>query len=377
MKKIISRKYKIIFFMLMISIIIGAFPRKKLYKTVEELDITNCIGWDIDNNINGNVQYSIPINVFLFKDYKQSGTTNHSGSGMNLSETRIDRQSHSNRTFLLGTERVNIISEETAKYGIEFLNNILYSNPLINDNHVTIVCSGKAKDIMEYQSKEFNNPGEYLEGLVENMQNFSFFSDSYNAIDIMVRQKAEGRSFCLPYISIKEGRIQIDGMAIFKEDKMIGKLNMKDTLLLNILKENKVRGALALTGNSNKSITYEAETNKNVKCNKDKETGKYEYTINIKFSGAITSNTLYEKLSTDPKVQKKFKEDMEKDIQTRCNSFIEKMQKEYKKDLLGLGRISAAKYGRNKEKDWDEVVSNSKIKVNVEVKINQLNRNEY
>ena len=377
MKKIISRNQKIVIAAIGIIIMLVLFSTKDFSKPLEELDIPNCIGWDIEKEVDNNIRYTIPINVFIYKNYTQSGTVVHSGSGKDLAETRIDRQRRSNKIFLLGTERVNIISEKTARYGIEQLDNILFSNPLINDNHITIVCEGKAEDIMKYQSKEYSSPGEYLEGLVENMQNYSFYSENYKAIDIMVRQKAEGRSISLPYVLINDGKLQIEGMAIFKKDKMIGRLNIKDAAILNILKEDGVRGALSIDDSSNNSISYEAVTKKKVKCVKNKDTGKYEYTINIEFNGNIESNTLYKDLLTKPKVQEKFQEDMENDIENKCNRFIEKMQKEYKTDLLELGRFSAAKYGRNKEKDWDEVVSNSKIKVIAEVKIKLLNRSEY
>ncbi|MBV1820656.1 Ger(x)C family spore germination C-terminal domain-containing protein, partial [Bacteroidales bacterium MSK.15.36] len=42
---------------------------------------------------------------------------------------------------------------------------------------------------------------------------------------------------------------------------------------------------------------------------------------------------------------------------------------EYKIDLLELGRIAAAKYGRRTGVDWDEVVSDSEIDIKVNSKI--------
>jgi len=377
MKKVVSRKYKIIISVLGIIIMLVLFTSKQSYKPIEELDIANSLGWDIEKDVNGDVLYSIPINVFVYKDYKQSGTVVHSGTGRNISETRTDRQRKSNKTFLLGSEIVNIISEDMAKHGLEFMTNILFSNPTINDNSISVVCQGKAQDIMKFQSKEYSSAGEYLEGLIVNMQNYSFFSDNYNAIDIYTRQKAEGRNICLPYVVINNCSLQIDGMAIFKGEKMIGKLNMKDTVLLNILKENDVKGALSLTESSNNSISFEGISKRKVKCSKNEETGQYEFSININISGTVTANTLYKDIATDPKVQKQFTEDLEKDIESRCYCFIDRMQNEYKTDLLELGRNAAAKYGRNKGENWNEIVSNSNIKVNVEVKINLLNRGQY
>lgn len=352
------------------------FSPNNLNKSVEELDTPNSIGWDIEGCSGGNVQYSIPINVYEYKDYKKSGVKVITGTGINLEDTRIDRQRRSNNTFLVGTERANIISEETARYGIDYLVNLLYSNPLINDNHINVVYSGKAKEVMQYQSNGGLSPGEYLEGLIDNMQYYCFYSDNYNGIDVVTRLKAEGRNFCLPYINISQGKLQVDGMALFKGDKMIEKIDIKDAMTLNLLKENNVRGALSLTKNSKENIGFEAVSKRKVKCNKDKKTGKYDYTINIDLKGTITANTLYKDISKDPKVQEQFQKDMEKDVEGRCMDFIGKMKKEYKTDLLELGRISAAKYGRLKEKDWDEIVCDSDIKVNVNVKVTLLNRGE-
>lgn len=53
------------------------------------------------------------------------------------------------------------------------------------------------------------------------------------------------------------------------------------------------------------------------------------------------------------------------------------MQNEYKIDCLELGREAAAKYGRGENIDWDEVVCNSKIQVNVNVKLTGIGRGDY
>lgn len=377
MEKLVTSKQKITIGFIILCIIIALFSHTEIVKPIEELNTPNAIGWDIEGCSGGNVEYSIPINAYQYKGYQKSGVIVLTGTGINLSDTRIDRQRRSNKIFLLGTERANIISEATARYGINYLTNVLYSNPLINDNHIDMVCAGKAKDIMEFQSQAELSPGEYLEGLIENMQYYSFYSNNYNEIDVVTRLKAEGRNLCLPYLAIKEGKLQIDGMALFKKDKMIDKIDIKDAMTLNLLKEDNVRGALAITKNSKESIGFEAESKRKVKCKKDKKTGRYEFEINIGLRGVVTGNTLYKDLLKDPKVLDEFRKDMDKEVETRCQGFVEKMQKEYKTDLLELGRVGAAKYGRLKEKDWDEIVSNSDIKVHAEVKVILLNRGEY
>jgi hypothetical protein len=51
------------------------------------------------------------------------------------------------------------------------------------------------------------------------------------------------------------------------------------------------------------------------------------------------------------------------------------MQNDYKVDLINLGQYGAAKFGRHKEKDWNETVSNADIEV--KVKVDKFGRGDY
>ena len=53
------------------------------------------------------------------------------------------------------------------------------------------------------------------------------------------------------------------------------------------------------------------------------------------------------------------------------------MQHEYKVDCLELDREAAAAFGRNPKTDWDNIVCNSDIIVNVKVKVDNLRRGQF
>ncbi|MDP4179223.1 MAG: Ger(x)C family spore germination C-terminal domain-containing protein, partial [Bacillota bacterium] len=61
----------------------------------------------------------------------------------------------------------------------------------------------------------------------------------------------------------------------------------------------------------------------------------------------------------------------------QCEEFINKMKTDYKVDCLELGRVAAAKYGRRTGTDWNKVVMDSDIKINVKVKLNKQGRGDY
>ena len=68
---------------------------------------------------------------------------------------------------------------------------------------------------------------------------------------------------------------------------------------------------------------------------------------------------------------------MAKSIEKQCADFIKIMKSDYKIDCIGLGRSAAAKYGRQKKVDWNEVVCSADIKVNVKVKVDLQGRGDY
>jgi hypothetical protein len=58
-------------------------------------------------------------------------------------------------------------------------------------------------------------------------------------------------------------------------------------------------------------------------------------------------------------------------------AFMKEMQNNIKVDCLDLGKYAAAKCGRNTGIDWNEVVDNADIDVNVKVKIDNTGRGNY
>jgi len=93
--------------------------------------------------------------------------------------------------------------------------------------------------------------------------------------------------------------------------------------------------------------------------------------------GEIINNELYKGMATNVGEIKRFEDDMAKQVEEMCNGFLDKMKNKYKVDLLQLGWIAAAKYGRDTEVDWNEVISKSDIKVNVKVRVDKLGRGQY
>ncbi len=373
-------------------IFIGSVYVEKLKVTpLEELNLVSAYGYDINKELNGSVQYNIPFSVYEFKKSGKANTGGRSGNSnsnskvsaessniiqaksSSIGEAREDRQLNSNKPFIIGTEKINIISEEAATHGILNLVNIVFANAKINDRGIFSVCSGRVEDILAFKVEGYPSSADYMQGIVKNGINYNFLSAEYTLLNIYVALDSEGKNLVLPYLEIEGKNIRLAGMALFKGYKMAYVLPMQESIIMNILREKKGKGILTLQEGPDKYINYDALVKRKVKCNKRDE--KYEFTIQLDFQGDIKENTLYKDMKKENEIE--FEKLMEKKIEKMCYKFLNKMKNEYKIDCLNLGMYAVAQYGRETGVDWNKEVSKADIKVIVKVKIDMLGRGQY
>lgn len=343
--------------------------------SIEDMDIPSGIGYDLIKNSQGEILYSIPINVYIFGQQEKISQFLRIGVDKSLTLTRKNRQTKSNRKFILGLEKVVLISEEFAGMGIRAVADVFINNPDVNDIGLMAVCKGKTEDLLRLNIEGYAASSDYIEGMIENSKNNNFFSDKYKFIDVVVQMDAEGRIVVLPYMEIIGEMPHITGAAVFSKDKMVTKLDLYESRIMNLLREDKVKGILWLEGENEENVNFQGKSKRKVKCSKIGD--RYVFTIDLTMKGEIVENDMYVDIDEDPKALKKLEEDLALKLKEMCNEFINKMQQEYGRDFLELGWIGAAKFGRGKGINWDEAVSKAKIEVNTKVVIERLGRGKY
>ncbi|MBU3072161.1 Ger(x)C family spore germination protein [Clostridium estertheticum] len=382
---------KKIIIMFLVVLIVSIYAEKYKVSPMEDLNIISGIGFDINKEVNGNVQYSVPFSIYGFKSKGKSGlpitTKKASSPGENIErtssiimeksntigDTREERQLKSSKAYTIGTEKMAIIGEEQAAYGILNMVNILFSNANINDSDIFSVCKGKAEDILRFKVEGYPSSSDYMEGMIKGATNYNFLSLEYNLLNIYITLDSEGKNLVLPYLEVKDNNIFYTGMALFKGNKMAYVLPMDESKIMNMLREKKGKGILTLQEGPDKYINYDAMVKRKVKCNKIED--KYEFNIDLNFRGDIIENTLYKSINKES--EKEFEKLMGKKIEKMCYDFLGKMKNVYKIDCLNLGMDAVAQYGRETGVDWNDVVSNADIKVNVVVKIDNIGKGQY
>ncbi|QOR34859.1 Ger(x)C family spore germination protein [Clostridium sp. 'deep sea'] len=367
------KKYGVI--LIILAVIYLYFGFEKDFLPIEELDIPSGVGIDLVLDELGNIEYSVPISFYNYGEEEKISSLTHTGYGSTIPETRETRQLISSKKMILGIERVLMFSEDASRAGIKSYLEIFFKNPNINDTALVSICKGKCEDILNYKVPEYPSAADYIAGILEHSTEFNFFSHKYILSDVFICIASEGKNIALPYIEVKDDKLQITGMALFKEDKMVKKLDMDQVKVMNILRENNVKGMLTLQSNLKEYIGYFAKTKRKVKCEKKDET--YTFFIDLSFNGDIIDNSLFDGIHKDEDTMKKFEKNMKEHVEKICNDFITDMQQNLKFDCLRLGHVAAAKYGRHTGVDWNEIVCKSTIKVNVKIKVDKMGRGDY
>ncbi|MFL0248364.1 Ger(x)C family spore germination protein [Candidatus Clostridium stratigraminis] len=338
---------------------------------VEKVSVASAIGYDLDETIDGIVIHSVPITIYNI-DEKMNSSTTHVSKGLTLAQTRESRQTRIDKKFLLGFERVYIVSETMGTHGIKEIVDVLIHHPQVNDTSLFCLCKGKAEDIMKMKIEGYPSSGDFIEGLIKSSREYNFYSKNYKLIDISLRLHAEGRNVVIPYIEAKDGNIIMSGLAIFQKERLVKVINIKETKELNLLRENNVTGMITTEDFGEKYVNFFGKSKRKVQCLR--EGNNYRFIINLNIIGDVTANEKYEDIINHPEIEKEIEEALAKKIKGKCERELQKIKSEYKIDCLELGRIAAAKYGRNTGTDWDKVITSSPIEVNVKVKIDKVGR---
>ena len=341
---------------------------------IENLIIQPGVGYDIEKDSKGNEEYEASASIYIFEGSEVSSMLFTSKSSTAVG-TRQERQKKLNKRFILGFEKVYIFGEDMAKFGTRNILDPLLKNPWVNDNGFIVVCKGKAKDVLKLKIKGQPSSADYIDGLINNSKYQGFFSRKYALIDMYKHVDAEGLNFVAPYIEIKDEGVEITGLAIFNKDKMVTKLDMDDSRVLNMLREDDGLGILEVIESPEKYASINATSKRKAECTREND--KYKFTISLDFKGEVIANQLYPGMMINPEVEKEFADDLERQVKSKCKKFIDKMQNDYKIDMLNLGSTAASKYGRHSGADWNEEVSNADIEIDVKVTIESHDRGNY
>lgn len=377
---------KIIVFILIICIcssLCGCWD----YVGLNEIAITLGVAVDKEED---NYKLTFEI-VDLLESSKDTGikTTYIEGEGKTVFEAARNAKSRTATKIFFGNQEVLVISEQIAKEEgiLKTLDFFMRDAEPRETIHVMISKEKTAKDLLI--AKGLTNPASSLEIKEIIRRDHEVTSKTaviqlYQIYSILYKH---GWMLVLPaFHAVKNNDIstpESDGMAVFKEDKLIGYLAPDETFFC-LFVINEVNGGLFSVEKQNDlgdRTTYEITGSKTkTDFEYDKEKDKFKITVEIDIETFISQCPRHLENPYDTELINEMKKMADEYLKKNIENVIQKVQTQYNSDIFGFGNTVY----RKDNKLWHEVSENwdryfreleVEIKPNVHIRNTALFRN--
>jgi spore germination protein len=268
-----------------------------------------------------------------------------------------------------------LISDSLAKTGIHDILEIFQRDVTLPAIAYVVVVEGSPNEMLIKGEKLENRPriSFYAFQLLEDNVKASNIPNT-KVFDFDINFFAPGLDPVTPMIKLEKESLAITGCALFSDDKMVGKLNEKQTvMLLGMMGQTKNTDFIFLDKqfstdnpiNYGISVTLRKPKHK-IDINFDDE-GIPIIDISMKYESQLDEYKWNE--TNDPVEQARIEKEMGKQLSIVCNEVVKIMQ-EVNSDPIGFGNMIRAKYYEYWQSiDWREVYPEAQIKVDVQTEI--------
>lgn len=299
---------------------------------------------------------------------------NVSAVGLNISMAIMQLNEKLQYEIFLGHVRAIIFSEDVAKEGILRYLNYFRNNPDFRRLSYIMISEDKAEDVLNTYPKTAIIQGVYLMNMVEtavkkgNMPDIPF-------IEFVIRLVDKGIDPVAIMINSFENKIKFSGLAVFKGERMVGKMNIEEGWSFIQLAEKK-QGGLEVVRDVKDELGRVTIFFSGIQSNLRPmltEDDNFLFKVDLDFEGrAISQET-----PTDYSNQILFNE-LEQRVSNEVKRELEvlfyKIQKKYNSDIFGFGEMVRAYMPKEWDKidNWREKFRTTKLDITVRTKIRRI-----
>lgn len=287
----------------------------------------------------------------------------------------FDRQN--DRKLVNGQLRQALFGVGLARRGVWPEVQNMLRDPSIGNRVHLLVVEGSGLDLLKDNYPQGPTAGDYIDRLIDTgtksreipeMNVNTFARDYYD----------DGIEPTMAVLSRNSQGLIIDGIALFREDKYVGKIGAEDTTFFSLL-HGRVRSSdlyLDYPGKdfSSQVTTLQFMTSKRKVAVKwigqAGKGGRLHAVIRLKLSGSVQEyrGDLHPEKLEDAR---KLEAEMSRRVQEKCEETIRQLQR-LRSDAIGIGMHvrNAMPYKQWKALDWGEEFARADIEVQAEVKMN-------
>ncbi|MFP7297975.1 Ger(x)C family spore germination protein [Neobacillus niacini] len=349
-------------------------------KQLEKLGLITAQGYDLEkeNKLKGTVV------VHKFDPVAKNLTKIITVDANTSKALRQKQNLEIDQKLVLGQLRCVIYSKELAEKGISQLVDALNRDPTVGNMVYLTIAEEDAYSIMNFNQKKLKvNLGTYLYNLIkQNVESEQLTSPTLHEFNHNFQD--HGRDPVLPILKIKGGGVVIKGIALFKDDRIVGELKNEQLFYAKVLSDKYKSGTqeLGFTRSRFEKIIKEKDEGKNKKVyNKlfisidnirskstiklmDKKTPHFR--IDVKLDSRLLEATEPLDLSTTGNIkfiEKEINREMEKQIMDLLQYFQKKQV-----DPAGFGNEYMAHIRKQplSKQEWRELYKDATFEVHVD-----------
>jgi spore germination protein len=344
-------------------------------KTLEKIGMITTVGYDkLDEGIHTTM-------LILETDPKSMESTNViSTDGLTSKGARIKANQKSPKKLMSGQLRVALYSKEVAEGGLINLADTLSRDHSISDLTYLAVVDGKASDVLGRKYEQFSDPGQYVfKEIEQNIKGETIPSPTLH--EMLHDYYSVGVDPILPLIKMENDIISIAGMALLKNDKMVGTITPTQAFYVKLVNDHYEAGnfEMILRNGENASLMKGQDFSSQVAIALDtiKSKSKIQLADQEKnvFDLKISMNARLQEINrtidlTNPKNLKLLDEKISESMKKEIEELIKSCQS-VDSDVFGFGEVyrSSVTHSDLTRKKWHSMYKDMKVNVGVDFTI--------
>ncbi|MGL4571284.1 MAG: Ger(x)C family spore germination C-terminal domain-containing protein [Clostridium sp.] len=369
MRRKILYSYVAILLFFVFAFLISKFLNTYKFTNIEEIDFLSGVGFDVTEDLDKKI-YHVPVSIYNFSKNGEISTYLIDSKGETTLQARVDRKLHSGRNISLGSEKIYIFSKRICKSGIAIPLDGLLNNAQVTNKSLVVTTNSEPSEILQFKVEGYPSSSHYIQNLLTSLSSFSYISNNETLHDAYIKNTSEGCKFLAPNVDIINNTIELTSLSVLDKGKLVASLPIDSLHYLNLLVNKKGTGIVTYISDNNNAISFEHVFNKKIKCQKTDD--HFVFDINLKIKGKIVNNNYLSTSEITPYQKSELEKKISAYIKSGLDDFVSSMKFDYKLDLINLGNVAAAHYGRNKIPNWDSEILKSSININVDFEISKL-----
>ncbi|CAI6052817.1 Spore germination protein B3 [Paenibacillus sp. JJ-100] len=360
---------------------------------LNDLGITTATGFDRQNG-KWNITYQIITPPASSANGTSTGGSQapvdtFSSEGKTIPEALARSSVKNSKKLYFAHSSVILIGEGAAKYGIAEIMDHYFRNIGLRETVKVIIADGEAKEYLEKLIPPEKHPGRALSEILERNQEEGAFYPVMNLHEIGLKITSDSGSAGIPTLTMPRpannmnsidsfkqtsttGKLRIDGLSVFKRDKIVGVLNQKESLGISWLTDRVKRTNLSYVGENGEINSFNVRK-ANIKVIPIKSGRHYNVQVNAKVEAELDESTSKKDLTSSHTISE-LEQQAEQTIKAQILLGWQANQRLHV-DMLGIANRIHQRDPQDwkKMKDhWPQELAQMDIQINVDVSLKKV-----